>query len=141
MKKAAMTTDEIYDLLAEAINEVIPEPWAIARLNVQYLASGNETEFSGTYLTKAGEAQFLPSEFPIEAIEAIETLHTLRKNSGFPRWNNLHIDLSAKGDFAINFTWDQEIQDEDEHFMNGGTAKEWARIRAEKYGESTSSPG
>ena len=131
-----MTTEEIYDLLAESINDVIPEKWAIARLNVQYLASGHETEFEGIYLTPAGEPMDLPSEFPMEAIEAIQELHTLRKEAAHPRWNRLHIDLTAKGDFAISFTWDQEIQDEDDHFMKGGTAQEWLKIRAEKYGSS-----
>lgn len=129
-----MTTEEIYDLLAEAVNELIPEAWSVARLNVQYLVSGHETEFEGVYLTPSGEALPLPSDFPIEAVEAIEALHTIRKNEGQPRWNHLHIDLSGQGDFAISFTWDQEIQDEDDHFMNGGTVAEWTRIRAEKYG-------
>ena len=132
-----MTTDEIYDLLAESINEVIPEGWAIARLNVQYLVSGHETEFEGVYLTPSGDAKALPSEFPIEAIEAIQELYTIRINAGHPRWNRLHIDLSAKGDFSINFTWDQEIQDEDEHFMKGGTAQEWLKIRTERYGNES----
>lgn len=130
-----MTTDDIYDTLAEAINDLIPEAWAVARLNVQYLASGHETEFEGVYLTPSGEARPLPSDFPVEVIDAVQELYALRQNSGFPRWNFLHIDLSRNGDFAIDFTWDQEIQDEDEHFMKGGTVKEWARIRAEKYGK------
>lgn len=129
-----MTTDEIYDLLAEAINEVVPDAWTMARLNVQYLVSGHETEFEGVYLTPSGNALPLPSDFPVEAIEAIQELNTIRQREGHPRWNRLHIDLSAKGDFNINFTWDQEIQDEDEHFMKGGTVAAWAKIRAERYG-------
>lgn len=124
-------------MLAEAVNELIPETWSVARLNVQYLVSGHETEFEGVYLTPVGEAMPLPSDFPIEAVEAIQELHTIRKNDGQPHWNRLHIDLSGKGDFAISFTWDQEIQDEDDHFMNGGTVAEWSRIRAEKYGSAS----
>ncbi|MBC8152961.1 MAG: hypothetical protein H7Z72_08630 [Bacteroidetes bacterium] len=129
-----MTTDDIYDLLAEAINEIIPEAWTMARLNVQYLVSGHETEFEGVYLTPSGEVVPLPSAFPIEAIEAIQALYAVRQNDGQPNWNHLHIDLSAKGDFDISFTWNQEIQDEDDHFMKGGTVAAWAKIRAEKYG-------
>lgn len=131
-----MTTDEIYDLLADSINEIIPGAWSVARLNVQYLVSGHETEFEGVYLTASGEATPLPSDFPIEAIEAIPELYMIRQNAGYPRWNRLHIDVTATGDFAIDFTWDQEIQDEDDHFMAGGTAAAWEKIRVARYGAS-----
>lgn len=131
-----MTIDDIYDVLAEAINDIIPETWTVARMYVQYLSSGHETEFEGVYLTPAGEAMPLSSDFPVEVVDAVLELHTLRKNAGYPRWNRLQIDLTRKGDFNIDFTWDQEIQDEDDHFMKGGTVAEWAKIRAEKYGNA-----
>ena len=136
-----MTTDDIYDTLAEAIHDLIPEAWAVARLNIQYLVSGHETEFDGVYLTPAGEARPLSSDFPVEVIDAVQELYAQRQNSGFPRWNRLRIDLSRQGDFTTDFTFDPEIQDEDDHFSRGGTVKEWAKIRAEKYGEGTSWPG
>ncbi|MFD2572804.1 hypothetical protein ACFSUS_19340 [Spirosoma soli] len=132
-----MNADTIYTLLATAIEEVIAEPWTIAQLNVYYLASGHEVEFEGTYLDSTGEARQLPTEFSIEIVEAVQQLFTIRDSEGKPRANSLAFTISAQGRSSAEFTWDQEIQDEDDHFMNGGTVKEWIKIRNDKYGSSS----
>ncbi|WP_420147695.1 hypothetical protein [Spirosoma sp.] len=129
-----MTTNEIYDVLTDAISSVIPDEWTIARLNVQILSDGQDIEFDGTYLTPGGEAEPLVADFADEVTEAVQELYLQRKTEGLPRANLLQIDLTAQGKFTTDFSWDQEIQDEDEHFSNGGTAREWMEIRKARYG-------
>ncbi len=131
-----MRTETIYELLATAVNEVITEPWTIAELTIRYLASSNEAECEGTYLDASGEAQVLSTEFPDEVIEVLPALFTNRAEEGNPPANSLQMTLSAQGRFAVDYEWDQEIQDEDDHFTKGGTVKEWIQIRKEKYGYS-----
>ena len=129
-----MTTNEIYDVLTDAISAIIPDDWTIVRLNVQFLSDGQEVELDGTYLTKEGEAEPLSTDFPDEMIEAVHELYQIRSNEGRPRANRLQIDLTAQGKFTTDFSWDQEIQDEEDHFAKGGTAREWMTIRKAKYG-------
>jgi hypothetical protein len=131
-----MTTNEIYDVLTDAISAIIPDEWTITRLNVQFLSDGQEIEMDGTYLTPAGELEPLSTDFPDEMLEAVQELYVQRKNEGHPRANRLQIDLTAQGKFTTDFSWDQEIQDEEEHFSNGGTAREWIAIREAKYGSA-----
>ena len=129
-----MTINEIYDVLTDAISAIIPDDWTIVRLNVQFLADGQDIECDGTYLTPAGEVEQLSTDFPDEMIEAVQELYQHRKTDGQPRANRLQIDLTAQGQFTTEFSWDQEIQDEDDHFSKGGTAREWIAIREAKYG-------
>jgi hypothetical protein len=117
-----MTTNEIYDVLTDAISSIIPDEWTIVRLNVQFLSDGLEVEFDGFYLTPTGEDEPLSTDFPDEMDE------------GLPPANRLQIDLTPQGKFTTDFSWDQEIQDEEEHFNKGGTAREWMAIREAKYG-------
>jgi hypothetical protein len=129
-----MTTNDIYNILTDAISSVIPNEWTIARLNIQMLTDGQDIEFDGTYLTPEGEAEPLTTEFPEEVTEAVQALYIMRKNEGEPRANRLQIDLTVQGKFMTEFSWDQELQDEDDHFSAGGTAREWMAIREAKYG-------
>ncbi len=131
-----MTTNEIYDVLTDAISTVITDEWTIARLNVQMLTDGQDIEFDGTYLTPAGEVEPITTDFPDEVAEAIQELYQSRKQEGQPRANRLQIDLTAQGRFTTEFSWDQELQDEDDHFSAGGTAREWVAIREAKYGSA-----
>ncbi|WP_077924130.1 hypothetical protein [Spirosoma sp. 209] len=129
-----MTTNEIYDLLTDAISRAIPDEWTIARLNVQALSDGQDIEYDGTYLTPAGEEEPLSTDMPDEVTQAVQALFIRRKQEGQPPANYLQIDLSAQGQFTADFSWDQEIQDEDDHFSAGGTARDWIAIRDAKYG-------
>lgn len=129
-----MTTNDIYNILTDAISSVIPNEWTIARLTIHMLADGQDIEFDGTYLTPAGDAEPLAIEFPDEVTEAIQALYIMRKNAGEPRANRMQIDLTVQGKFTTEFSWDQELQDEDDHFSAGGTASEWMAIREAKYG-------
>ncbi|GAB3741150.1 hypothetical protein [Spirosoma lituiforme] len=131
-----MRTEAIYELLTRAVHDVITEPWTIAELNIRYLASTNEAECDGTYLDASGEAQVLSTEFPDELLEALPELFTNRANEGNPSANSIQMTISAQSRFAVDYEWDQEIQDEDDHFTQGGTVKDWLRIRKEKYGTS-----
>lgn len=129
-----MTTNEIYDVLTDAISAIIPDEWTIVRLNAQFLSDGLEVELDGHYLTPAGELEVLSTDFPDEATEAVQELYLQQKTAGEPPANRLQIDLTAQGQFTAEFSWDQEIQDEDDHFSKGGTAQEWIAIREAKYG-------
>lgn len=129
-----MTTNAIYDLLIDSVMENITGEWTIARLNVQFLANGQDIEFIGTYLDKAGEVQPLSTDFADDLTEAMQELYQARKRDSLPRANQLQIDLTTAGKYTVEYRWDQEIQDEDEHFSNGGTAREWQAIREAKYG-------
>ncbi|GAB3509256.1 hypothetical protein GCM10027341_46040 [Spirosoma knui] len=129
-----MTQNDIYNVLTDAISSVIPNEWTIARLNVQMLSDGQDIEFEGTYLTPEGDAEPLSTEFPDEVTEAVQALYVLRKNEGHPQANHLQINLTVQGKFTTDFSWDQELQDEDDHFSAGGTAREWMAIREAKYG-------
>lgn len=131
-----MTTEEIYDVLTDAISRVIPNNWLIARLNVQMLTNGQDIEFDGTYLTPTNEVEPLNTDFPGEVIEAVQELYVLRKTEGHPPANLLQIDLTVQGQFTTEYSWDQELQDEDDHFSAGGTAREWTAIREAKYGSA-----
>ncbi|QJW90900.1 hypothetical protein HNV11_16705 [Spirosoma taeanense] len=131
-----MTTNEIFDVLTDAISRAIPDEWTIARLNVQILTDGQDIEFDGTYLTPTGEAEPLNTDFPDEVTEAVLELYLRHKNEGNPRANYLQMDLTVQGQFTTEFSWDQEIQDEDDHFSAGGTAREWMAIREAKYGSA-----
>lgn len=131
-----MRTEAIYELLTRAVNEIITEPWTIAELNIRYLVSTNEAECDGTYLDASGEAQVLSTEFPDELIEVLPELFTNRAGEGNPPANSVQMTISAQGRFAADYEWDQEIQDEDDHFTKGGTVKEWLKIQKEKYGHS-----
>ena len=129
-----MTTNEIYDILTDAISSVIPDEWTIARLTIQFLSDGQEIEFDGIYLIPSGEVEPLSADFPDEVTEAVQELYVQSKNEGQPRFNRLQVDLTAQGKLTADFSWDQEIQDEDDHFSQGGTAREWIAIREAKYG-------
>ncbi len=129
-----MTTNAMYELVTDAIAESIADEWTIARLQVQFLDNGLDIEFDGTYLDPAGETHPLSTDFADEVTEAMQQLYQLRKNEGRPRANQLQFDLTRAGQYTTDFTWDQEIQDEDEHFSRGGTAREWQAIREAKYG-------
>ncbi|SOD94733.1 hypothetical protein [Spirosoma fluviale] len=129
-----MKTELIYELVATAMQELITEPWTIAELNIRYLASSHEAECDGTYLDASGEAQVLSTDFPDEVLEALPFLFVNRTNDGNPPTNSVQMTVSAQGRFAVDYEWDQEIEDEDEHFSKGGTVKEWLKIRQEKYG-------
>lgn len=129
-----MKPNAIFDLLIDAMEEHLPTGWTIARLNIQFLTNGQDVEFSGTYLDQTGEPQPLTTDFPDEVTEAVQTLYQLRKTDGQPRANTIQLDLTAAGQYSTVYSWDQEIQDEDDHFSNGGTAREWQAIRNAKYG-------
>lgn len=129
-----MKATAIYDLLIDAMEEHLPVGWTIARLTVQFVTNGQDIEFSGTYLDPTGEPQPLTTDFPDDVTEAVQRLTQLRKTEGLPRANTLQLDLLAAGQYTTTYNWDQEIQDEDDHFSNGGTAREWQAIRAAKYG-------
>ncbi len=129
-----MKPNAIYDLLVDAMEEHLPPGWTIARLNVQFLTNGEDVEFSGTYLDANGEPQPLTTDFPDEVTEATQRLYQLRKTAGQPRANTMQLDLTAAGQYTTVYNWDQEIQDEDDHFSKGGTAREWQAIREAKYG-------
>ncbi len=130
----AMTTNAIYDLLVDSVMENITGQWTIARLNVQFLSDAQDIEFIGTYLDPAGEVQPLSTDFPDDLTEAMQVLYQARKRESLPRANKLQMDLTPAGKYTVEYSWDQEIQDEDEHFSNGGTAREWQAIREAKYG-------
>lgn len=129
-----MKTETIYELLATAIQELITETWTIAELNIRYLVSSHEAECDGTYLDATGDVQVLSTDFPDEVIDVLPFLFVNRANDGNPPANSLQMTISAQGRFAVDYEWDQEIQDEDDHFSKGGTVKEWLKIRQEKYG-------
>lgn len=129
-----MTTDDIYNLLTDAISAVITTDWTIVQLNVQFLGDGLDIECDGTYLTPAGAVEPIFAEFPEDLVEALQKLYIHRKDKGYPPANLLQINLTAQGQFTTDFSWDQEIQDEDEHFSKGGTAREWMAIREARYG-------
>ncbi|AUD03326.1 hypothetical protein [Spirosoma pollinicola] len=131
-----MKTETIFDLLTTAVNEVITEPWTIAELNIRYLASTNDAECDGTYLDASGDVQVLSTEFPDEVIDVLPELFTNRASEGNPPANSIQMTVSAQGRFAVDYEWDQEIQDEDDHFTKGGTVKDWLQIRKDKYGYS-----
>ncbi|AQG79617.1 hypothetical protein [Spirosoma montaniterrae] len=131
-----MTTEDIYNVLTDAISSTIADEWLIARVDVRMLTDGQDIEFEGTYLTPAGEAEQLPTDWPVEVAEAVQALYLIRVNEGHPHANRLQIDLTAQGQFTTEFSWDQELQDEDDHFANGGTVREWVAIREAKYGSS-----
>lgn len=131
-----MRTEAIYELLTRAVHDVITEPWTIAELNIRYIGSTNEAECDGTYLDASGEAQVLSTEFPDEIVEVLPEIFTSRAGDGNPPANSAQLTISAQGRFAVDYEWDQEIQDEDDHFTKGGTVKEWLKIQKEKYGHS-----
>jgi len=131
-----MRTEAIYELLTRAVHDVITEPWTIAELNIHYIGSTNEAECDGTYLDASGEVQVLSTEFPDEIVEVLPEIFTNRAGDGNPPANSAQMTISAQGRFAIDYEWDQEIQDEDDHFTKGGTVKEWLKIQKEKYGHS-----
>lgn len=130
----------IYDLLVDAVMEANTDKWTIARLNVQFLADGEDVEFYGNYLDEAGESQVLSTDFPGEVTEAMQQLYKQRETNGDTRANQLQMDLTSDGRFTTAFDWDQELQDEDEHFANGGTVKTWQAIREAKYGVDPDGP-
>ena len=129
-----MTTNDIYNLLIDSVMESISGEWTITRLNVQFITDGQEIEFDGTYLDPAGEVHPISTDFPEDLPEAMKTLYGQRKQESLPRANKLQIDLNTAGKYTTAYSWDQEIQDEDEHFSGGGTVREWQAIRQAKYG-------
>lgn len=129
-----MELNAIYDLMIDAVMEANTDKWTIARLNVQFIADGEDVEFYGTYLDEAGEPQTLSTDFSDELTEAMQQLYKQRETNGEPRANQLQMDITSDGRYTTAYSWDQELQDEDEHFANGGTAQAWQAIRQAKYG-------
>lgn len=129
-----MSPGTIYTLLVDAMEANLPTGWTIARLNVQFTDQGADAEFSGTYLDAGGGVQPLTTDFPDEVVEAVPTLYTARTRTGQPRANHLQLDLTAAGQYTTAYHWDQELEDEEAHFANGGTARNWQAIRLAKYG-------
>ena len=130
----------VYDLLIDAVMEANTNTWTIARLNIQFLADGEDVEFYGSYLDEAGEPQVLSTDFSHEVTEALQRLYKQRETNGDAPANQLEMDLTSDGRFTTAFSWDQELQDEDEHFANGGTVQAWQAIRAAKYGVEPDGP-
>lgn len=135
-----MTTNEIYDTLVDTISALVTDEWTIVRLNAQLLLDGQEVEFYGTYLTPAGDVEVLSTDFPDEMTEAVQELYQQHRSAGQPPANQLQIDITAQGQISADFSWDQEVADEDEHFSKGGTAREWMAIREAKYGPLEDQP-
>ncbi|MBO0938338.1 hypothetical protein J2I47_17435 [Fibrella sp. HMF5335] len=129
-----MTQTELYDQLIAAVTDNLTSPWTICRLNGRYLDNGQDVEFDGLYLTPDGDEKPLSTDFHEDVAEAVVALYELRKMQGQPRANVLQLDLSAQGKYTVQFSWDQEMQDEEDHFNKGGTAREWQAIREAKYG-------
>ncbi|KAB7733234.1 hypothetical protein F5984_04710 [Rudanella paleaurantiibacter] len=129
-----MTHNDIFNVLTDAISSAIRDEWLIARLNVQILTDGTDIEFDGTYLTATNELKVLDTDFPDEVTDVVRALYLLRKNANEPRANRLQIDLTAQGKFKAEFSWDQELQDEDDFFAAGGSARDWVALRDAKYG-------
>ena len=132
----SMDPNIVYELLIDAMEEHLPPGWSIARLNVQFITNGQDVEFAGTYLDATGEPKPLTTDFPEQVIEAVQGLYQRRKTDGHPKANTLQVDLTAAGQYTTVYGWDQEIQDEEDYFNQGGTAREWTTIRDAKYGPS-----
>ncbi len=126
--------EDLYNLITETISAVMTEEWALIQLNVQFLGEGVDIECDGIYLTPMQDVEPLIIDYPEEVIEALQKLYLLNKEETGERANLLQIHLTNQGQFKSEFSWDQELQDEDEHFSKGGTAREWMEIRKAKYG-------
>lgn len=109
-----MTDAEIYQLLSKRIADSITENWekAIANLTRVHKSVG----FSGKYFNVDGTENNLETNFDFFDGSAIHELYSITTEGGKSKWNKLVFTLFHSGKFETEFIWDQEYQDEIDHW-------------------------
>lgn len=105
------TVDEIYQSVAANINSVIKEEWKEAELHIE--AFGQMVSNSGTYINGSDETKQMDvDEFDFELTFDLLDLQKIISEGGSNKWNKAIFTLTKGGKFDMEFSWDQELQDE-----------------------------
>ncbi|MDA3616526.1 hypothetical protein [Polluticaenibacter yanchengensis] len=104
-----MTVDEIYQRIADIINNAIAEDWLEATAYLKRVEK--VVGFTGEYVNIEGEHKSLEAKFGFFDAKAVHELHSITTEGGHNRWNKLKFTLYPTGKFEMDFIWDQEHQD------------------------------
>lgn len=116
--------EEIYQRIAGALVDVLPDKWRVARIQAVFFPESSE--YHGEYVTESGEEQ--DCEVTMEASRAFRDLRRKFKDAGQPLWGQAHFELFPTGKF--NMKWGYENCDK-----NGDTIwneDEWHRQLEER---------
>lgn len=105
-----MIVDEIYQRIANIINEAITEDWKEATALLKRVKK--VVGFTGSYLDANGISKNLEAKFGFFDAKAIHELHQITTEGGKNRWNRLKFTLYPTGKFELDFIWDQDYDDE-----------------------------
>ncbi|AGF28724.1 MULTISPECIES: antitoxin YezG family protein [Bacillus] len=122
---------ELYQRIANQINEMIPSEWEKVYLYAEILEDSSEVYF---YFNIPGESEFLyshniPDHFNvsediyddllIELQESFEELREEYKENNPQIWTNLTLNLDRTGQFSIDYNYEDVIASE----LNGSQRK------------------
>ena len=104
------TVNEIYDFLGQSIIENAPQDWTEALLSIEILP--DFSSYNGIYVTPQGNYDMSVFDFPVETGDYLRDLHKITTKEGRNKWNNAKFEVMPDKNFNMEFTWNQELQDE-----------------------------
>jgi len=105
---------DIYNRIGQRIVDSISDNWSEASLSLQYIGS---VESSLNYLNDSGDSVSIPLNDSFQNALDVRELHKITTSDSHNRWNTLNFKLKPDGDFNIEFSWNQEAQDEVESYI------------------------
>jgi len=110
-----MTIDEIYESIAQEINNAIKDNWARAVLNIEFEGEG-VVGYNGDYEDKGEKKSISVRQISKEIRHWIRELEEITTEGGNNKWNLAIFTLFPTGKFDMEFIWNQELNDEIERF-------------------------
>lgn len=118
----------IYQRIADAIVDAIPEAWTFAKIEVVFYSDGSS--LTGDYFTESGKMKDVMVEE--DPSEAFCEMRERFQDAGKPVWGQACFELHPNGKFNMILGYDDcdgngdTIWDEEEH--NRRQAERWQRL-------------
>ncbi|KQM77873.1 hypothetical protein ASE74_15855 [Pedobacter sp. Leaf216] len=106
-----MTVDEIYTAIAKEILNVINNEWEKACLEFEFVGEG-VVGYTGDYFKNDTRKNIEVENIDDSISDWLSKLHEITTEGGNNKWNRSVFTLFSTGKFAMEFIWDQELNDE-----------------------------
>ncbi len=100
--------DEIYLDIAQHCTDQIEDEWNSIKVEVEYFVTA--AEFDVSYQNTRNDTVDLNAGYNL--FKLFQRLHALTTENSEQNWNKGTFTLEPKGDFNMEFEWDQELADE-----------------------------
>ena len=101
--------DDIYDSIGQNIVGSIPGEWQDACLKVEFYITA--MELKATYTTLTDETK--DADFDYQIFKDIKELYAIMVEGGdHHKWNRAIFKFSPSNKFGVDFSWDQDLDDE-----------------------------